>query len=206
MLLRLYIKLLGLYPDQYRQHYTKQIRQTLQDILKHEPSKNKRHLILVKEILTLPLSAGEQYLITFSKQRHMSPKTIISLIALGLLIPFVIALLIDEISEFTTGGHLYNTWLWSRPVLLIWIVILPFISLVLALSTYLISLLRQRNKIHIGSLLAKRYWLPIVTIVFSVGILCLVVFHDTVHCWLVGVDARNIISCTESGLLGGDTH
>lgn len=204
MLLNIYKFLLQLYPDQYQKQYSQQILQTIEDILANEKKTGKRYWILAKEIMVTPINALEQYVIIFATERRMTPKTILSLAALMLLSPFVVALLADEIAEFTTGDHLYNTWLWSRGALIVWIVVLPFISLVISLSIYIISLIRQIKKKV--SPFAKRYWLVLLTILFSAGILFLVVFHDSAHCWHGKTPINDVISCTESGILGGDSR
>lgn len=203
MLLRIYQASLRLYPDSYQARYNKQILQTMHDVLKNEPSAMRRHWYVLKEITTNPLNALEQYVIVFSKQKHVTPKTLISLIALGLLVPFFIALSVDEVAEFATGDHLYNTWLWSRGVLITWIAVLPFISLVIALSVYIISLIRQKKK---RSPFAKRYWLLIGTIFLSASILFLVVFHSGARCWITNSSPDAIVNCTQKSILRSDSH
>jgi len=204
MLLRIYQELLKLYPEDYQKQYKQQILQTMGDVLANEPHANKRHLILIKEIITTPINALEQSFIAFSTRRHTTPWLVISITSLALLAPFFIAIAIDEISEFITGGHLYNTWLWNSTVLFIWIVALPFASLVLSLSTYLVSLIRHRNKKMF--FLGKKYWLTIITILLSVGILSLAIFHDSMRCWMKVTSVNNIISCTQSGVVNSDKH
>lgn len=180
--------------------------QTMEDILSDTPRPEARSIILLKEIIATPLNACEQYLVIYSKNKGVSARTIAALIALVLLLPFLIALIADEISELLNGNHLYSSWLWSTPVLFIWIVLLPFVSLVLSLSIYIISLIRQRKQNKKINPLAKRYWLVIFTMLFSLAILCLVVFHDSVHCWFSSTSLNKMVTCTEQNILTIDIH
>lgn len=180
--------------------------QTMEDILQDTPKPYARNMLLLKEIIATPLNACEQYLVLYSKNKGISARTVVALIALALLLPFIFALIADEISELLTGAHLYTSWLWSTPILFIWIVLLPFMSLALSISIYAISLVRQKRQGHKINLLAKRYWLVIFTIIISLGILGLVVFHDSVHCWFSSSSLNKVVSCTEQNVLTIDIH
>lgn len=206
MLFSLYRSLLHLYPESYQAKYGTPMLQTMEDILSNTPKSYARKLFLLKEIIATPLNACEQYLVLYSKNKGVSSTTVATLIALALLLPFLFALIADEISELLTGNHLYTSWLWSTPVLFIWIVLLPFISLALSISIYVISLVRQKKKNHKINLLAKRYWLVIFTIIISLGILGLVVFHDSVHCWFSSTSLNKVVTCTEQNILTIDRH
>ena len=205
MLLKIYELFLKLYPERYQEKYAREMLQTMRDIISHE-SKTRSAIVLLKDILITPLNAGEQYIIYFSENRHVTPKTVVSLVALFLLLPFFLSIVMDEVTEFVSGGHLYNTWLWSRPVLLVWIVLLPLLSLTISLLIYILSLIRQARKDKKITPLSKRYWLVFVTIILSLGILVIVVFHDSTHCWFSKTEISNVLTCTESGILGGDQH
>ena len=205
MLLRLYIHLLNLYPQQYQKRYRTHMVHTMQDILTDEPHPARRTLVLLQEIVTTPLNAAEEYIAEFSRQRHITSLMVLSLSACALLVPFVIAIIIDEVTELvTSGSHLYNGWVWSRPVLFVWIVVLPFLSLALAVSAYIVTIMRQRVRKQPVHLFAKRYWLLFSAILCAAGILSLVVLPDTVHCLFEA--PNHIVSCTESGIFRLDLH
>lgn len=205
MLLKLYAYFLNLYPEHYQKSYKADMLQTMEDILTHE-SRARSTLTLLREVVVTPVNALEQYAIDFSRSRHTTPKTTITLVALSLLAPFFISLVIDELAEFITGGHLYNTWLWSKPVLLVWMVILPLISLAISLSVYAVSLIRHIRTTRRYTPVAKRYWLTISTILLSAAILALVVFHDSSQCWHHQTQINTILNCTETTILSTDQH
>jgi ABC-type multidrug transport system permease subunit len=205
MLLKLYAHLLKLYPDHYQTSYKAGMIQTMEDIVANE-SRSRSMFILLREGIITPVNALEQYAIDFSHHRHVKPGTIVTLIAVLLLTPFFISIIIDEITEFTVGGHLYNTWFWSRPLLEVWIVFLPFICLALSLSTYVVSLCRHIQKERRVNPFAKRYWLILSTIILSAGILVLVMFHDSASCWSRQTNITNVLTCTETGFVTSDFH
>lgn len=206
---RLYKKLLFLYPEQFRRKYGQQLLQTFDDILANEPSKFNRIGLCVKEIFIMPINIVEQHLINISRRGGLQKKTVVSIVAFTLLVPFILSLMSDEIAESLYGQHLFNTWLWSAPVLITWVIILPLISLVISLLTYLISVFRTSKKNGALSLQLRRSWPIITTFSLSLGILLIVVFHDSAHCWLGNPinevsHLSNTIRCTTRGLMGGD--
>lgn len=208
-LLSIYQKLLSLYPEQYRKKYGSQMVQTMDDMLAHESNRLQRVGIWLKEIIVLPPNLFEQHMIAVSRRGGLAPKTLMGFVALALLIPFFISMILDEFSEHFTGQHLYETWLWSQPVLTTWVILLPLISLFISLVTFLLLVLRTSLRKGRFTLRLQKFWLLIVASVLSAGILFIVAFHDSANCWLGNpinsvLQLNKTVQCTEKGFSSGD--
>ena len=179
----LYTILFSLYPEHYRANYVPQIKQTLDDLLAHEPTLSKRMLIWTRELIVLPGNVLEQQLVELSNRRRLQPRTLISLMSLTLLAPFVIAVLIDEFSEYFIDTHPYGSWVWSPPILLLWAFILPLVSLAISLIVLVLSFFRAWKLKTNGSSYSYKLWPTVIVGIFALCLLSLTVFHDSVQCW-----------------------
>ncbi len=206
-----YQLMLSFYPEHYREQYGMQAAQTLDDMLADTSSRGKRALIWARELLVLPGNAAEQHLIELSRRGHLRPRTLVDMIALALLLPFVLAIVIDEFSEYFSSSHLYGSWLWSLPVLLIWALVLPLFSLAISSIALILSLLRSRQRQVKSPHHLQIPWQTIVVGVLALGLLSLTVFHDSVQCWTTnpGNAIANISQtsqCTSQTMLRIDFH
>lgn len=207
----LYKIIFSLYPEKYRDKYVPQMQQTLDDMLMHETRMSQRVLIWTRELVVLPGNILEQHLIELSLKRHLRPRTLVDLIALSLLAPFIITALIDEFSEYFVNTHPYGSWVWTPPILLLWAFILPIVSLAISLIALILSILRARKKKATGLNYTYRLWPTIFVGIFAICLLSLTVFHDSVQCWVYNpTNALTHISqttkCTASTMFSIDTH
>jgi hypothetical protein len=103
-----------------------------------------------------------------------------------LLVPFALALIANSVDQAINNRTLYESWMWHMPTLAIWILYLPFLSVLIALGT-LAAFLVQRAKTQHTSLLKQsldiyRNW-PLVTVgLAGLFILAVVFGRDSVHC------------------------
>lgn len=205
----LYQKLLLLYPEQYRKKYGVQIMQTMEDMIDSEPRTLRKIALWLKEVVVLPGNVLEEHMAVIAHRGGLTANALIGFISLFFLIPFLIAMIADEISERLYGEHLYDTWLWSKPMLKIWVIVLPLLSLFISIVTY--SLLTLRASLRNGKITfqIKRLWLVIAAGLISSGILFVVAFHDSARCWIVGPNANTTwvnraVQCTENYFLNSD--
>lgn len=201
----IYKKILLLYPQQYRRQYGAQIVQTIEDMLVNEPRRLQRVYIWTKEIMVLPGNIFEQHMADIAHKGGLTSSALMGLISLVLLAPFFAAMMLDEVSERLYNQHLYGTWFWSKPILTIWVIALPLISLFISLVTYLVLTLRASIRAGRISLQARRLWPLIATALISSGVLFVVAFHDSAGCWLGGATNLNeAVQCTERVFLNSD--
>lgn len=194
-----------LYPEQYRKEYGTQIIYTLEDMLANEPRATRRLGIWMREIIVLPGNVLEQHVIAIARRGGPTSAALMGFISLALLVPFFIAMLLDEISERFYNQHLYGSWFWSKPVLTVWIVVLPLLSLFVSLATYVLLTLRANMRMGKLSFQLRRLWLLIATGLIALGVLFIVTFHDSSNCWFGNATSLNrAIQCTESIFLNSD--
>lgn len=179
--------------------------QTMEDLLENESTGFGRAAIWARELTLLPANVLEQHVASFGRQGHITSTTIVSAIAFALLVPFIIILATDEISERLVNTRIFHSFLWNPSILIIWALVLPIASFILALLVYVLSIYRNsRQRVNV-SLLSKKYWLPIFVMATSAAVILLVLFHDSVQCW-VPDHLNSALQCTSKTLLGGDTN
>lgn len=172
--------------------------QTLADMLDNAESNSEKLHIWTRLILDYPVTVTAQNVHYLGGiMAHESPKYVWrnGLIGGAMLLPFFVAVTANSVAELVNHHTLYSSWLWSMPVLGIWIVWLPLAAAILCLTSLLAFMPHQMKAKHAGSLKALldiRYnWpLTLVTIV-SFFILGLAFFHDSVHC-ITGNPVREI--------------
>ena len=137
-----------------------------------------------------------------------------SLVCLALLVPFFAALSGNALDKVIFNGSLYNSWLWHMPQLAIWVLWLPAASLLLAVTTFAAYMFRPAQGAH-GPYdwLARasdwrRVWPLALCAAIGFGILFMLAFHDSTHCWVQNplhlmTHVREAITCTQIGYMGG---
>ena len=134
-----YQALLLLYPKAYRHHYGNDMVQTLSDMLDGQDSRLGQAKVWLRVSLDLPVSIVQQNLVTIGGSMHSIPHYIkwSGLVGALMLVPFTAAVVANMISVAASGHPLYQTWLWSLPILRTWVLILPGLALALALFGYI---------------------------------------------------------------------
>lgn len=192
----IYSKLLRLYPAPYREVYGEQMLQTLADML--DDKSRKQSAVWLRAVVDFPFSmAKQQLLYSGGIMKNDMPRFVKWNAVVGgvLLLPFASAVVANGLNEAIYGHTLYQSWLWHMPVLAIWVLWLPLVAAGLALIS-LVIFLRQRSKVAHASwwkvlLDWRRNWPLLVVAVLGLGIMFLVLFHDSVHC-VTGNPAREI--------------
>lgn len=182
-----YSWLLKLYPTGYRQAYGEQMLQTLADML--DDSERSHASVWAHLALDFPLSVVKQQLtFTGETMAHEMPDYVKrnALVSAVLLLPFLLALLANGFDKVINGRNLYHSWLWHMPVLSIWVLWLPLLAAVIAVTSLITLLLQRRAAEHnswFKQLLAVRYTWPLLSVALvGIGIIGMVFFHDSVHC------------------------
>lgn len=179
---KLYRTLLLLYPRMYRQDYGEQIAQTFDDMVQGEGNRAKKVWLILKEYLTLPGNVIEQYVAEASLRGGLSDQTLLAILSMVLLIPFVVALTADELSERLYHAHPFQDWLWSPLVIFIWLIVLPGIGLFVSLAAYVIFILRKSIQQSKLTLQFERAWALLLVIFLSAGLLFAVLYRDGLSC------------------------
>ncbi|MGH7141963.1 MAG: hypothetical protein ACREF5_00575 [Candidatus Saccharimonadales bacterium] len=182
----IYSKIIGLYPAKYRQEYGQQILQTTADMLDNTDSKGAKIAIWSRLAFDLPVSIAKQQL-QLSDDIFMNdmPRYIKtnSLISGLLLLPFVAALSANGLDKLINNQDLYNSWLWDKPIIGLWVVYLPLLALLVAGGTYLFYLFSAAKTTFSKRVIdIRRFWPVLIPALFAVGIVLLVEFHDSGHC------------------------
>jgi len=179
-----YARLLMLYPASYRQQYSDQMLQTLEDMLDHT-SGIERQLIWLKVLGELPFSvARQQYSYLGGIMVHNTPTYIkrSSLAGAVLLLPFFMFVVLNSL----TNHALNNSTLWQRGVLFTWIILFPSVALLINAMAFVVWLIhtpgRQKAKLWSRLFDVAQSWPMLLISVLAVGILAVVFFHDSVHC------------------------
>ena len=186
-----YASLLRLYPKAYRQRYGQEILQTTADMLNDVPNRGALLSTQTRLAIDLSLNAGKQQLnyVGGVMQSEM-PRYIKlnGLVASIMLIPFAVGLIANSLDGLINNQNLYNSWLWHMPVLAIWVLYLPALALLFSLLTYMVYLLRgadSKKLVWLKRAVDIKYVWPIILPgLVALGILFILIFHDSGHCWV----------------------
>lgn len=184
----IYSRCLRLYPAEYRKRYEQELLQTTADMLDDAPSRITRIGIWSRVLVDLPLNVLKQQVsyaggVMHDEMPHFVKRN--GLIAGIMLLPFFTALCANGLDKVLNNHTLFNSWLWHTPVLGIWVIYLPTLALLLAGTTYLIYIFKNPTK----QPLIKRIldiahsWPILLTGLVALGILFILVFHDSFQCW-----------------------
>lgn len=199
---KLYEHALGLYPSNYREAYAEQMLQTLHDMLADQPSRSARTRIwlrawsdVLSTVVQQNLAASQQAALQTNREVRVA-----TTVGGSLMLPFIIILLANAIARLAFNHDLYRSWLWATPVLTTWIVIFPGLALIIAI-TETVRALRKKMKL-------VRLWPLAVIGLTGLGVLGLVVFHDSTHCLVhnpvfVARNVHQTLQCVRHGMLGG---
>lgn len=178
----IYSKILKLYPASYQQKYGEQMLQTLADMLDDAPSPMHRGVVWLRTVLDLPVSLAQQQMhYAGNAFANETPRFVRrnALVSLVLFAPFVAIVIVND----ATAHGLYHTWLWSVGVLLTWIIVLPALGFLLSISTLFVWLAKNHKRGILKNLSDVRHnWPMTAAVLFGLGLLTLVFFHDSVHC------------------------
>lgn len=177
-----YSRLLRLFPAAYRKRYEEEILQTLADML--DDSESSPTKVWLRTAADFPISLVHQQinyggLAMDQRPTYMKRSSVVG----GLLLaPFFVFVIIDSL----TGHALFNSILWSTPVLFSWLVILPALAIILNAAAFLrwASVRRTQNKTSLWRSLfdLRSNWPVLLIAVVGLGIIGLAFGHDSVHC------------------------
>ncbi len=188
--LTVYKKLLNLYPKSYRQKYALSMLQTAEDMLDDAPSLVGRLGVWTKLLVDVPLSAAKlQLQDTGQVLRQDTPVYVWrnSVIAGLLLLPFMLALIANGLDKVINNHTLYNSWLWSTPVLAFWVLRLPELAFLIAAGSYVVYVLRRNSKkqsLWRRATDLRHAWTLMLVTVLAFGVLFMLAFHDSGQCVL----------------------
>jgi len=210
---RIYESLLRLYPAAYREQYGGQMVQTLQDMLDDAASRRQRTGVWLRVAMDVPISvARAQLSYTGDSMRTETPLYMkqAGLAVAGLIAPFFLIVIINGLDRSMYGRELNDTWLWSKPALMTWALVLPGLAMLFATVSYA-RFASAKSDVHWlrRALNVRLSWPVVLPGIVALGILLLVALHDSAHC-LVGNPVRiahnphQTLQCVSRGFLGGE--
>ena len=209
----LYERFLSLYPKAYRDLYGRQMVQTLSDMLDDQPKTLGRLAVWTRVSADLPISVINQNALAFGGSfMHEMPGYIKrnAVISAVLLAPFMLAVTLNALDVALHGRNLYQSWAWATPVLTAWVLWLPVIAFLIACASYLQFALSKKSGTPLLRALfdVKRTWPIVLTGMTGLGILFILQFHDSAHCWIQNpvyfvTKFHQTWQCTADGYIGG---
>lgn len=178
-----YSRLLGLYPTDYRKEYSRQMLQTLADML--DDKENAKAAVWLRATVDFPFSVTKENLLFMGHSfLNETPSYVKKASFAGslLILPFFTFLALDAL----TSHSLYGGWFWHPWVIATWIIIMPALAFLIC-SLAFVKWSVQRSKIKkIGFLKSlfdwRRNWPMMIVSILSIGIVSLAVGHDSVQC------------------------
>jgi hypothetical protein len=210
-----YRRLLGLYPAAYREKYGDQMIQTLTDMLADTKGESERRLVWARVAIDFPASVTKAQLQYMGGiMRDETPRYIkeTGLLSGLLVLPFFTALAANGLDKLFNDHTLYQSWLWRMPFLGIWVLWLPAAALIMAGLIYLkyavIDKLGSKSSWISRIFDIKRVWPLLLPGAIAFGILFILAFHDSAHCWAqnpiyFATKSHQTWQCTTQGFLGG---
>lgn len=208
-----YERFFKLYPARYRKEYGGAMLQTLADMLDDQPTRAGKLRVWLRTSVDLPISVAHQNAMALGDNvMHQTPQYIKrnGIIAGTLLIPFAAALTANGFDKAMNNHTLYGSWVWGKPALTAWIIILPALAFLLAFVSYILFIV-SHPKVNLFKRLfdVERVWPVAITGIIGLGILFMVYFHDSVHCWVQNpvhfvTQWHQTWTCTERGSFFGN--
>ena len=130
----------------------------------------------------------------------------------ALVLPFFSALIANGLDKLLFDQNLYGSWLWHWPIIGFWVLWLPGTALTVALLSYGVYTFTPERKNRTNwlrrALDVPHAWPVILPGIVAFGILFILAFHDSVHCWIQNpihfvTRYHQTLQCTERGYLGG---
>lgn len=208
----LFERSLRLYPKAYREKYGSQIVQTLSDMLDDQPTKAARAKVWARAGMDLTLNLVLQNANSIGDTFMNGTPTYVKrsgLISGILLSPFLLAILANSITTLLFSHNLYKSWAWSPAVLVTWVLILPSLACVIALLAYANFVIHNDKQPILKRMFnVRQIWPIVVAGLFGFGILFVLVFHDSAHCWTQSpvnsiTQWNQTWQCTNNSMLGG---
>jgi hypothetical protein len=210
--LTVYRRLLRLYPKAYREEYAEQMVQTLSDMLDDQLDGSNRMLITCQAYGSLPFTIFNQNALAVADNlMNQTPGYIKrnGAVAALLLVPTLLVLATNSLNMAINHHSMQTSWLWSRPLVAAWAIILPAAAFLLGLASYAVyaasrsdaSLLKRLSDV-------KQTWPVVLAGICGLALLLLVLFHDSAHCWVQNpvhtvTHLQQTWQCTTEGFLGG---
>ena len=186
----IYSRLLKLYPPAYRRRYEQEMLQLTADMLDAAPSELTRLSIWSKLWLDVPAGIISENLafatgpMSKDTPRYVKLASVLSSLCL---LPFFVLLAANFADRMVFNQTLFHSWFWRMPQLGVWVLQLPVAALAVAGICYLAYALfgpkNSRRTWYLRAIDLRRAWPVILPLVVAIGILVLVLFHDSVHCW-----------------------
>src|SRR5262249_42336425 len=124
--------------------------------------------------------------------------------------PFAATITANGLDKLINNHTLYNSWLWSRAALVMWVMVLPALAFTLALASYLLFVATNKSKQSFWRRVVdiRHTWPVLITGIIGLGIVFMLLFHDSAHCWVqnpvyFATKWHQTWQCTTSGFLGG---
>jgi hypothetical protein len=190
----LYKKLLKLYPKQFREKFGNEILIVLNDLKRDEIREKGTVGIGFWTLHIADLTKGifleHTYLLQeygIKKYFHLNGFNIMGII---FLIPIFLMLVADFSSRIIQGnllhynGATYNyfshSFLYQRPVIYIWVIILPVLAIILNALSLIVK--RGKHTRFLSTVFIKNNFITILILLFGFGVIFMIKFHDFLPC------------------------
>lgn len=211
---RIYRLTLRLYPRAYRARYADEHLLTLKDMLDSEPTVSGKLRIWVRIAPDTLRSVILQNVMYMEEvMRDMPSNVKVSGLLTGLLLlPAAAAIFINLIGAAVFHETLLHTWFWSSSVKTVWVFYMPLIACVVGVIGLVYYLIHREPEEERGILArlvdVPRNWPLAASVLLAFGLMFIVLFHDSAHCWLRSpaqyvTNTHSILQCTQEGFLGG---
>ena len=189
LLLNIYKQVLKLLPPTYHEHYAEPMAQTLEDMLKDQPSPVTRAQIWLRATADLVITATYQYTeeggITMNHMPAYAKRG--TLISAALLLPFFL---------LVTANTLHPLVAYWKSIGYVGIFILPVVALVFGVGLLIKLLAAKELSLNLKQLQSN--WVVFSVPLLALGIVIFAFGHDSVHCITAG-NLHQIMEC-----LGGE--
>lgn len=183
-----YAWLLRLYPAAYRHEYERELLQTTADMLDDAPTTLAKLGIWSRIACDLPFNIARQNLEYIGGNMHHDMPHYVkrnSLLSGLLLLPFFVAIAANSIDSLVHNAHLYNSWLWRSPAIVLWVFYLPAMAFIISLVTYSLFVFKDapKNKAWFKRALDLMHSWPVLIVgIIALSILTFAEFHDSSQC------------------------
>jgi|GEM_PF-1803502 len=184
VLVRLYEKMMALYPASYREQYAEEMTRAFEDMLQDNSRILARIVLLARVVIDLPISVVKQNVVALDEAYMSDMPTYVkrnSEVSVFLLVPFAVLLIVNEVLP----SVLPQTTDWIRLFQFL-AAALPAVAFIFCLGT-LVAWCCSVRRTHGTTLLdglrdMKHNWPMVCLSIVSIMITSFVVGHDAVGC------------------------
>lgn len=200
----IYKILIWLYPEEYRKQYGMEMCLLFKDMYNEEIEKHGKAtplfwLALAGDYFNSVFQEHVNVLNQHGLKKYLQNVLFINkfnLVAGILLLPSFTVFLIDLFSRIAQGdltrynratyAFLSHTFLYSTPILRIWVILFPILAVIISAIHLLMNISKNRTK-PINAVLVKKNIVSVILIFVALGFIAIIKFHDFAPCIVHGI-------------------